>query len=79
MPAEQELLKKIKQLDERQRAEVIDFVDCLMAQRASGDVLLDTMQDEANSTVSIEEVRRRLSTIKGSMADTVSNLRDDRV
>lgn len=79
MPAEQELLKKIKQLDERQRAEVIDFVDFLMAQRASGDVLLDTMQDEANPTVSIEEVRRRLSTIKGSMADTVSNLRDDRV
>lgn len=77
MPAERELLGKIRQLDERQRAEVVDFVDFLMAKRAQGRTLLEAVDEEGMSDVSLAEVRKRLSTIRESMADTVNEMRDE--
>jgi hypothetical protein len=80
MRTEQDLLERIKQLSARQRAEVVDFIDFLVAKQSRSRPLLDAMQTAAPRTeVSLQDVRRRLSTIRGSMAATVNEMRDDRV
>lgn len=79
MHADQDLLARIQRLDARQRAEVVDFIDFLMAKQSRERPLLDAMQKAPRTKISLQDVRRRLSTIRGSMAKTVSEMREDRV
>lgn len=79
MPADQDLLEKIRQLDSRQRVEVIDFIDFLITRQSSERLPIETPIEKGASEISLREVRKRLSTIRGTMANTVNEMRDDRV
>ena len=66
-------------LDEDMLAEVSDFVEFLCQKRGRhGQNLLDQLRERALPFVTLEQVRADLDTIKGSLAETVTELRQER-
>jgi ElaB/YqjD/DUF883 family membrane-anchored ribosome-binding protein len=73
----QEVIEEMETLPEEQLRDVLRFIESL--RRTSRDAKEDSATQEEKSDVSLKEVRDRLSTIEGSMAETVSDMREDRV
>ena len=74
----QDIVRELDRLPAETLREVRDFVEFLVMKR-SGDRKSSEATQEKAPDVSLEEVRERLSTMKGSMAETVSDMREDRV
>ena len=74
----QEVIQEMETLPEDQVRDVLRFIESLRRTPRSPDEKANSAQEETPA-VSVEEVRERLSTIKGSMAETISDMREDRV
>ena len=74
----QEVIQEMETLPEDQLRDVLRFIESLRRAPRSPDEKVNPAQGETPA-VSVEEVRERLSTIKGSMAETISDMREDRV
>ena len=72
-----DIVRDLDRLPPETLREVRDFVDVLATKR-SEDRPPEATEEKAPA-VSVEEVRERLSTIEGSMAETISDMREDRV
>lgn len=77
LPDREIILARLKQLTPQQQAEVMDFIDFL-GTRPSGSPLEQHLRAAATSEVDLQDVRRRLANMTGSMSDTVRRLRDER-
>jgi len=75
---EQEILEKIKRLEPKLLAEVVDFLDFLAERKSKGYPFVQFLKETSEPGVGLEEVRRRLSKISGKMSETVRELRDER-
>jgi hypothetical protein len=71
------LLDELATLSPAQRAEVMDFVEFLTS-RSVRFPLEQYLCETGNGDIDLEEVRKQLSTIEGSMSDTVRILREER-
>jgi hypothetical protein len=76
---EQEILKKIKRLEPKLLAEVVDFLDFLAERKSKEHPFVQFLKETSGPGVKLEEVRRRLSKISGKMSETVRELRDERI
>jgi hypothetical protein len=74
----QEVIEEMETLPEEQLQDVLRFIESLRRTSQGAEEKTNATQEE-NSDVSLKEIRDRLSTIKGSMAETVSDMREDRV
>lgn len=73
------LIDRLRVLDAETLAEVEDFVEFLFQKREKpAKRLLDVLRERALPSVTLEQVREDLSTITGSLADTVTQLRQER-
>ncbi len=76
-PDSQAILAKLKRLTPQQKAEVLHFIDFVNT-KPSGSSMAQQLQAAPAPSADFQEVRRRLAKIKGSMAETVRTLRDER-
>jgi len=74
----QEVIEEMETLPEDQLRDVLRFIESLGRPSRGVEEKTNATQEE-DSDVSLEEVRDRLSAIKGSMSETVSDMREDRV
>jgi hypothetical protein len=74
----QAVLDRLKHLEPQQIAEVIDFIDFLAEKRQKVSPLVRLLYITSGPRVGLEEVRKRLAKIPGTMAETVRELRDER-
>jgi len=74
----QNIVRDLDRLSPENLEEVRDFVEFLVMRRSADRRPSEATREEVPD-VALEEVRERLSTIKGSMAATISDMREDRV
>ena len=74
----QDIVRDLDRLPPETLREVRDFIGFLVTKRSAGRTPSEATGEEAPA-VSLKEVRERLSTIEGSMAETISDMREDRV
>lgn len=74
----QDIVRELDRLPAETLREVRDFVEFLVMRRSADRTPSEARQEEGPEA-SVEEVRERLSTINGSMAETISDMREDRV
>jgi hypothetical protein len=73
------LIDRLRDLDEATLSEISDFVEFIFQKKEKkGLRLLDAVRKRALPSVTLEQVREDLSTIKGSLSDVVSQLRQER-
>lgn len=75
---EQDILEKIKRLEPRQIAELVDFIEFLTDRKQREAPLLRFLNETSGPRHGLEGVRRRLAKIPGKMSETVRELRDER-
>ena len=73
-----EVIEEMESLPEEQLRDVLRFIESLRRAPRSHEENTNATQEETPA-VSLKEVRERLSTIEGSMAETISDMREDRV
>jgi hypothetical protein len=74
----QEVIEEMETLPADQLRNVLRFIESLRRSSRGAEENTSATHEE-DSDVPLEEIRERLSTIEGSMAETVSNMREDRV
>jgi hypothetical protein len=73
------LMDRLRNLDEATLSEISDFVEFICQKKETkGLRLLDAVRQRALPSVALEQVREDLSTIKGSLSDVVTQLRQER-
>ena len=73
------LIDRLRSLDEETLAEVEDFVEFLFQKKGKTvTTRMDVVRERALASVTLEQVREDLSTITGSLADVVTQLRQER-
>jgi hypothetical protein len=73
------LIDRLRDLDEATLSEISDFVEFIFQQKEKkGSPLLDAVRQRALPSVTLEQVREDLSTIKGSLSDVVTQLQQER-
>jgi hypothetical protein len=73
------LMEHLRVLDEDGLSVVYDFVEFLVQKRVKKTPgLIDALRERACASVTLEQVRADLSTIRGSLADAVIQLRQER-
>jgi hypothetical protein len=73
------LIDRLRNLDEATLSEIGDFVEFIFQKKEKkGSSLLDTVRQRALSSITLEQVREDLSTIKGPLSDVVTQLRQER-
>jgi hypothetical protein len=73
------LIERLRDLDEATLSEISDFVEFISQKKAKkGLRLLDAVRQRALPAVTLEQIREDLSTIKGSLSDVVTQLRQER-
>jgi hypothetical protein len=75
---DQAILDKLKHLEPYQIAEVNDFIVFLTKRKPQVSPLVQLLSTTSGPRVGLEEVRRRLAKIPGTMSETVRELRDER-
>ncbi|MBI4526974.1 MAG: hypothetical protein HY695_24525 [Deltaproteobacteria bacterium] len=75
---EQGIVDKIKSLEPQQIAEVMDFIELLAEKRRKESPLVRFLNEAVGPEVRLEELRKRLAKIPGSMAGVVREQRDER-
>jgi hypothetical protein len=74
----QDIVRELDRLPPETLREVRDFIDVLVKRDSADQGASEATREEA-SDVTLEEPRERLSTIEGSMAQTISDMREVRV
>jgi hypothetical protein len=71
----------LETLDTEQLGQVIDFMEFLKAKKAqsNGDSFVTRITREADPSVKLEQVRARLSAIKGNLSDVITQEREERL
>lgn len=77
VPSREALLDKLATLSPAQQSEVMDFIEFLTTCSVCSP-FEQYLCETSNVDVDLEEVRKPLSTIDGSMSDTVRILREER-
>lgn len=77
-PDRELLLAKLEALTPWQQSEVHDFIDFLRTRTAADPPLVQHLQAQGANDVDLQDVRRRLANIPGTMSETVRALRDER-
>jgi hypothetical protein len=73
------LMDRLRNLDEATLSEISDFVEFICQKKETKRLrLLDAVRQRALPSVALEQVREDLSTIKGSLSDVVTQLRQER-
>jgi hypothetical protein len=73
------LIERLSDPDEATVSEISDFVEFICQKKETkGLRLLDAVRQRALPSVALEQVREDLSTIKGSLSDVVTQLRQER-
>jgi hypothetical protein len=73
------LIERLRSLDEATLSEISDFVDLIFQKKEKKGVpLLDAVRQRALPSVTLEQVREDLSTIRSSLSDVVTQLRQER-
>lgn len=74
----QDIVRDLDRLPPERLREVQDFVDVLVMRHAADQGCSESSREEGPN-VSLQEVRECLSTIDGSMGQTIVDMREDRV
>ncbi len=77
-----EIYKKSKALNKEQISQVLDFIEFLKLKEKKGlrkNPLIKFITAEADPEMTLDTVRKQLSSIKGNLADTIIKGREDRV
>jgi hypothetical protein len=73
------LIDRLRELDEETLSEISDFVEFVFQKKEKKGVrLLDAVRQRALPSVTLQQVREDLSTIRGSLSDVVTQLRQER-
>jgi hypothetical protein len=73
------LISRLRELDEATLSEISDFVEFIFQKKEKkGTPLLDAVRRRALPSVTLEQVREDLSTIRGSLSDVATQLRQER-
>ncbi len=74
-------LTLLETLDTEQVGQVIDFMEFLKAKKTQGseDSFVAHIIREADPSVTLEQVRARLSAIKGNLSDVIAQEREERL
>jgi phosphopantothenoylcysteine synthetase/decarboxylase len=73
------LIDRLRGLDEATLSEISDFVEFIVQKKQKkGLPLLDAVRQRGLPSVTLQQVREDLSTIKGSLSDVVTQLRQER-
>ena len=78
----EEIYKKSKELNKEQVSQVLDFIEFLKLKGKKGlrrNPLIDFITSEADPEMTLDAVRQQLSGIKGNLADTIVEGREERV
>ena len=78
----EEIYKKSKALNKEQVSQVLDFIEFLELKEKKGlrrNPLIDFITAEADPEMTLDTVRKHLSSIKGNLADTIVEGREERV
>jgi hypothetical protein len=74
----EEILKKITNLSNEEAVEVVDFIEFIHRRRRKEGDLLQVLNQAPGPRIGLQALRDRLSKIRGSMSEAVSQLRDER-
>jgi DNA transposition AAA+ family ATPase len=74
----EEILKKITNLSNEEAIEVVDFIEFIHRRRRKEGDLLQVLNQAPGPRIGLQALRDRLSKIRGSMSEAVSQLRDER-
>jgi hypothetical protein len=73
------LISRLRDLDEDTLSEISDFVEFISQKKdKKGLRMLDAVRQRALPSVILKQVREDLSTIKGSLSEVVTQLRQER-
>jgi len=73
------LIGRLRDLDEDTLSEISDLVEFISQMKDNkGLRMLDAVRQRAPPAVTLEQVRKDLSTIKGSLSEVVTQLRQER-
>jgi len=78
----EEIYKKSKVLNKEQVSQVLDFIEFLELKGKKGlrrNPLIDFITEEADPEMTLDTVRKHLSSIKRNLADTIVEGREERV
>lgn len=78
----EEIYKRIKVLKEENIAQVLDFIAYLKSKETEDlgqNPLLEFITAEADPEMTLDTVREQLNSIKGNLADTVIECREERI
>jgi hypothetical protein len=70
--------RPLRDLDEATLSEISDFVEFVFQKNEKKARLLDAVGQRALPSVTLEQVREDLSTIRGSLSDVATQLRQER-
>lgn len=76
---DQEILRKIRQLNPREATEVLNFIDFLLIKQPERHPLMQLLADTAGPEIELAALRNRLNKISGTMAAQVRKGRDERI
>jgi hypothetical protein len=74
----EEILEKITNLSNEEAVEVVDFIEFIHRRRRKEGDLLQVLNQAPGPRIGLQALRDRLSKIRGSMSEAVSQLRDER-
>ena len=78
----EEIYKRIKVLKEENIAQVLDFIAYLKSKETEDlgqNPLIEFITAEADPEMTLDTVREQLTSIKGNLADTVIECREERI
>ncbi len=78
----EEIYKRIKVLNEENIAQVLDFIAYLKSKETEDlgqNPLIEFITAEADPEMTLDTVREQLNSIKGNLADTVIECREERI
>ena len=78
----EEIYKKSKTLDKEQVSQVLDFIEFLKLKEKKGlkrNPLIEFITADADPEITLDTVRKQLSSIKGNLADTIIKGREERI
>jgi hypothetical protein len=66
------LINRLRELDETTLSEISDFVEFVLQKQEKKAWLLDAVRQRALLSVTLEQAREDLSTLKGSLSDVIT-------
>jgi hypothetical protein len=72
------LMDRLRELDEEALSEISDFVEFVLQRKEKKVRLLDAVRQRALPSVTLDQGSEDLSTIRGSLSDVVTQLRQER-